>query len=511
MSIRLKPTPSKYIVHQEPATADKLFSNHFRYEHLLTMRGGKVKDTTDLTELARGFYSPMSETLSENKAPFIQWVKGQGPVMPIKTQKVEWKQYGKPKRKTLSIGNPNTGVEYIGAMGAPFKVLFDIDHFQPSDQLSPVENGRVIIRIESYGKKSSGGYLYDAVLINHETHLPASYLTGKFWSRAGQASAYRSPLTGLAGGFTWTGNWAYLRYEVPLSTMTKEYSVDMETHLKEGSLRVGKCYGDDNPMIEGVTNRLEIEFDAAFESEMEHLLIHGEMSKHLRDPLNKHVITTGPGLYAYLEESNLIKYNPFVNSIDMIIDLIQAYWYDRVPANRRKLVLMTGQAGLELWHKWILEKFGSQPVQVEHNFILDSTKANDMTKRGYALGGFQFTKYSVQPFGEVAVGHMPMLDDTLYDAKYMPNSIYTVRSHEFIAFDWGMGSPGIKLFDNPDRAQEITIPGLWSPYGLVGAKNPIYKVPGDINLGDTYLYRKSRTFGIGVMNVSNILLFRPSV
>ncbi|MBP9510641.1 MAG: hypothetical protein KBE73_05935, partial [Fusobacteriaceae bacterium] len=170
MSIRLKPTPSKYIVHQEPATADKLFSNHFRYEHLLTMRGGKVKDTTDLTELARGFYSPMSETLSENKAPFIQWVKGQGPVIPIKTQKVEWKQYGKPKRKTLSIGNPNTGVEYIGAMGAPFKVLFDIDHFQPSDQLSPVENGRVIIRIESYGKKSSGGYLYDAVLINHETH-----------------------------------------------------------------------------------------------------------------------------------------------------------------------------------------------------------------------------------------------------------------------------------------------------------------------------------------------------
>ena len=152
-----------------------------------------------------------------------------------------------------------------------------------------------------------------------------------------------------------------------------------------------------------------------------------------------------------------------------------------------------------------------KPVQVEHNFILDSTKANDMTKRGYALGGFQFTKYSVQPFGEVAVGHMPMLDDTLYDAKYMPNSIYTVRSHEFIAFDWGMGSPGIKLFDNPDRAQEITIPGLWSPYGLVGAKNPIYKVPGDINLGDTYLYRKSRTFGIGVMNVSNILLFRPSV
>lgn len=508
--IRLKPTPSKYIVHKEDAKADKLFSGHFRYENLLAMRGATVRDTTDLTEMARGYYSGMSESLSDNTAPFIQWVKGMSTTKDVKTQYVEWKQYGKPKRKFLAMGNPNGNCEFIGAAGAPFKIIFDIDHFQPSDQLAPVENGRAIIRITSYARKVSGGYQYEAILLNNETHLPKSYLTGKFWTRAGQASSYREPISGLAGSFSWTAGWAYLRFEVPLSTMTKEYSIDMETHLKEGSLAVG-CKYEDNVIVEGVTNRLEIEFDAAFESEMEHLLIHGEMSKHLVDPVNRRAITTGPGLYAYLEESNLIKYNPFVNSIDMIVDLIQVYWYDRVPVNKRNLVLMTGEAGLKLWHEWIAEKFNGNAVEVEHNFILDSAAAHDAAKRGYALGGFQFTKFHIQPFGTVAVGHMPMLDDTLYDAKMMPNSIYTVRSHEFIAFDWGMGNPGVQLVRNSQRSHDLLIPGYWSPYGLVGAKNPMYKVPANPELGYTYQYRKTETFGLVVRDSSRVLLFRPSI
>lgn len=278
-----------------------------------------------------------------------------------------------------------------------------MDHFQPSDELAPVENGRVKIVIESYARKVSGGYQYDAVLVNSESFLPAEYLQGKFWTRAGQASAYLSPITGRAGSFSFASGFAYIEFEVPLSTMTKEYSVDMETHLKEGSLKVA-CKYDDNVIEEKITNRLEIEFDAAFEKEMEHILIHGEMTNNRVDPVNRKPITTSPGLYPYLEESNIIKYNPFANSIDMILDLISVYWYDRVPTNKRNLVLMTGEAGLKLWHNWLVEKFGSMPIQIEHNFVLDSAAAHDMAKRGFALGGFQFTKYHIQPFGTVAIG-----------------------------------------------------------------------------------------------------------
>lgn len=510
MSIRTKPFPSKYIVEQEFANDDKLFGPHLRYEQLIAAKGGTVTDYTDLTELAKGFYSATSETLSENTAPWLQWIKGTGGYKDITTQKVRWRTYGKPKRKFIAIGNPNVNCDYLGAAGGTFKVLFDVDHFQPSDMLAPVENGNAKIIIESYARRSKGGFEYEAKLLNSETFLPKEYLTGKFWCRAGQAAAYLSPIAGRAGGFSFDTGFAYLEYEVPLHTMTKEYSVDMETHLKEGSLKVG-CKYDDSRMEEKITNRLEIEFEASFEKEMEHILIHGEMTQNHIDPVSRKPITTSPGLYAYLAESNIIKYNPFVNSIDMIIDLIQVYWYDKVPTNRRNLVLMTGEAGLKLFHNWLVEKFGSLPVEVEHNFILDSSKAHDMTKRGFALGGFQFTKYHIQPFGSVTVGHWPMLDDTLFDAMQMPGSIYTVRSHEFIAMDWGMGEPNVQLLRNSQRDRDLLIPGYWSPWGAVGLKNPYFKTVGQPELGDTYKGIKSRTIGLAIMDVSRVLLFRPSV
>jgi len=510
MAIRTKPFPSKYIVEQEFANDDKLFGPHLRYEQLLASKGGTVTDYTDLTELAKGFYSATSETLSENTAPWLQWVKGTGGYKDINTRNVRWRTYGKPKRKFIAIGNPNGNCEYIGAAGGSFNVVFDVDHFQPSDRLAPVENGSAIIEITSHARRASGGFQYEAKLANPETFLPKEYLVGKFWCRAGQAASYHGPLSGQAGGFSFDTGFAYIEYEVPLHTTTLEYSVDMETHLKEGSLKVG-CKYDDGRIEEKITNRLAVEFDAEFDKQMEKVLIHGEMTNHGIDPINRKNITTSPGLYAYLAESNIIKYNPFVNSVDMIIDLIQVYWYDRVPVQNRNLVLMTGEAGLKLFHNWLLEKFGSLPVSVEHNFVLDSSKAFDMKKRGFALGGFQFTKYEIQPFGSVTVGHWPMLDDTLFDAAQMPGSIYTVRSHEFIAMDWGMGEPNVQLLRNSQRDGDIVMPGYWTPWGAAGLKNPYFKTVIHPELDYTYKVRRSRTYGLAVMDVSRMLLFAPSI
>ncbi len=511
MSIRTKPFPSKFIVEQEFANDDKLFGNHIRYPQLLQSMGGTVTDYTDLTEAAKGFYSAMSETLSQNTAPWIQWVKGTGGYKDITTEKVRWRTYGKPKKKFTSLGNPNNCAQ-VGAAGSKFKVLFDIDHLVPSDRLAPVENSSAVIVILSNSRKKSGGYEYDAELALDDTFLPSSYLTGKYWCRAGQAAAYAEPFSGQMGSFSWDTGYAYVEYEIPIGVMAKEYSVDMETHLKEGSLKVACTYGDDSTRSEAITNRIAIEFDAAFEKEMERMLIHGQMSEGKIDPVNRKPIKTTPGLYQYLSESNIIKYNPFVNSIDMIMDLIQVYWYDRVPAARRKLVLMTGEAGLKLFHNWVLEKFGQLPVQVEHNFVLGTAKAHDASKTGYSLGGFQFTKYNMgQPFGEVSVGLWPMLDDTLYDAAQMPNSIYTVRSHEFIAMDWGMGDPNVQLLRNSQRDWDLEIPGYWSSYGAVGMKNPYFKTVIHPELGASYKVQRTRTLGLAVMDVSRILRFIPSI
>jgi hypothetical protein len=508
--IRQASTPSKYVINKDYANGDKLFSGHIRYQDLVSSMGGTVKDYTDLTEIASSYYSPLSQTLSEGKAPFIEWVKGIGGTKDIDTQKARWRSYGSPKRKFLSMGNVNGAVQNVGAAGSYFKIIFDVDHFQPSDQLAPVENGNVIVVIESYARRAQGGYEYEARLLRDDTFIDKVYLNNKFWCRAGQSSSYFAPLSGRAGSISFDTGFAYIEWEVPLSTMTLEYSVDMETHLKEGSLMVGCKY--DDKLVDGkITNRLAIEFARQFDMQMEHTLIHGQMTKHNVDPINRKPITTSPGLYAYLEESNIIKYNPFVNSIDIILDLINSYWYDRVAVNNRNLVLMTGQAGLVLWNDWITEKFGASNVQVQHNFVLGTSKAHDSAKQGYELGGFQFTKYHVQPYGTISVAHWPMLDDTLYDAKTMPGSIYTVRSHEFIAMDWGMGKPNVQLLSNKQRDFDLIEPGYWSPWGAVGTNNPVFKTVGNASLGYSYTGRKSRTFGLKISDVNRLLIFKPAI
>jgi len=511
--IRTKPAPSKYIIDHQWANGEKFFNSVFDFEDLLVAAGGTVRDYTDLTELARGYYTSKSNTLSKDVAPFMQWLKGTSTTKDVDSRYVRWRHYGSPKRMFTSLGNPQPDCDKIGAAGNTFKVRFDVDHFVPSDQLAPSDNNRAIIIIESYPRPVGASvFEYEARLLDSTTYLPKSYLSsGRYWVRAGQSSSYRNPLGGRAGTFSFNTGFSYIEFEVPLSTMTKFYEVDEETHLREGTLMVG-CKYDDGTIEGGITNRMAIEFDASFEKEMELLLLHGTMTKNHIDPSNKNSITTGPGLYTYLDEANIINYNPFVNSIDMILDLISSYWYDRVPVGQRNLMLMTGEAGLKLWHEWLLDKFGSLPLNVRENFVLGDSQAFDMgNKKGYSLGNFQFTTYQMQPYGKVSVGHLPVLDDKLYDSRMMDGSIYTVRSHEFIAMDWGMGNPNIVLLKNSKKDRDITITGTWSEYGPVGKDNPYYKQPGDLSLGDKYQKRRTRTFGLAVMDLSRVLLIRPSV
>jgi len=74
------------------------------------------------------------------------------------------------------------------------------------------------------------------------------------------------------------------------------------------------------------------------------------MSTHHKDINSGKPMYTSPGLFAFLEEGNVFKYNPWVNSIDMIAEIIASFWYDQVPISQRKLVLYTGEAGVQLFN-----------------------------------------------------------------------------------------------------------------------------------------------------------------
>lgn len=502
--------PSKYIVQEQLFEKDKFFKSDFRYEDLLILKGDKIKNYSELQSMGKDFYAANSESLSKERSPLYDWVISQGGTEDIDTNFGRYRVYGKPERGVYSIGNPNTGVENIGLGGKTGKIRLDVDFFQKGEIIANVNQMRGQILLESNPRRVPGGWEHDFIVFEEGVWLrPELFSANEEWVKVlGSPTSYVNP--GTSGGFHGGFGYSYLEMEVPMTTLSKQYSVDRETHMRQGNLMINRCDATNKILEQNVTNLLEIEFQNSIDHEVEMWLTWGSLTKHHVDKNSGKKITTSPGLFAYLEEGNVFKYNPFVNSIDQIVDIIKSFWYDRVSVSSRKLMLYTGEAGLELWHNWIEQKYGKTAVITQSDFTLSKTAAFDANKQGYAINNYQFTTYKVHPFGEVSVALMPALDNTVTSPKRMKNSMYTVRSFEFIAMDYGMGNPNMKILTNNSRSNRAIVPGFWAPNGHVNQDNPIWKTPVP-SLEYTYQVHIVKTFGLAIENLNRILRFIPSV
>lgn len=516
MALNTYINPSKYIVDRQLFTKEKFFKGDFRFEDLLILKGDKIMDYDDITVLAKDeFYAASSFSLSEDSvyggSPFYDWLVGQGGTKNIDSNHARYRVYGKPDRRTFSIGNPNGENATVGAGDVTFKIQLDTDWYKPQEVIAPTDNLRAQIKLESYPRQVPGGWEYTATTLESGVWLPAEYFaSGKFWTKIiGGITSSWAPDTygGMNGGF----GYSYLEFEVPLTTMAKEYSVDRETHLRQGNLRISRCDVNDKILDQNITNVLEMLFDSEIKREKEMSLTWGSMSKHHIDRTSGKPINTSPGLFAFLEEGNVYKYNPWVNSIDQIVEIISTFWYDRVPINKRKLVLYTGEAGVQLFDKWVTEKFNGTVTGTGIDFILSKAGRIAPDKEAYSLNNYQFTEYKIPgSFGSISVAHWPVLDDTRMNTKKMPNSHFTVKSFEFIAMDYGVGKPNVQLLTRKATYHRNIVPGQWSPYGHVGVDNPVFKT-GAYDLGYTYKITHTEQFGLAVQNTQKIMRFVPAV
>lgn len=507
------PFKSKYVVDKQYFTKEKFFKGDFRYEDLLILKGGRIKDYDEITSIAKNeFYDSMSlsEGSTEGGSPFYDWLVGQGGVKNIDSNFARWKVFGKPDRRTFSIGNPNQG-SMIGIGGITFKIQLDTDWYKPQEIIAPVENMRAQILLQSFPRQVPGGYEYDAVTLEEGAYLPPEYFaSSKYWTKVlGGITSYLAPDT--AGGLNAGFGFSYLEFQVPLTTMSKEYSVDRETHLRQGNIRVDRCDDKSKILEQNITNVLELQFDSDIKREKELFLTWGSMSSHHVDRVSGKPIFTGPGLFAFLEEGNVYKYNPWVNSIDQIVEIISAFWYDTVPINKRKLVLYTGEAGYQLFNRWVIEKFNGTVTGTGIDFILSKASKIDPNKEAYSLNNYSFTEYKLpDTFGSIAIAHWPVLDDTRVNQKKMPGSHFTVKSYEFIAMDYGVGKPNVQMLSRNQTYHRNIVPGQWSPFGHVGVDNPVFKT-GNYELGYTYKVTHTEQYGLAVQNTQRILRFVPAI
>lgn len=516
MALQQKPYPSKFIINEESSNSSKYFSKKFSYEDLLIAGGDHIKDYTDLTEVAKDYYSAYSTTLSETMNPFYEYLNGNNSVKDVEENFVRWRIYSTPDRRAISMGDPNEANSdgCYGAGAYPFKIRLDVDWFKEYDVLSPIRNKRCQVVVQGDPRFVGGAYEYEVILLDNPESasvFPVEYLTeGFYFIKMGSLGSDLG--SNEWGSIQFGFDNSYIEFETKLTTMQWKFEVEHEAHEKWGNLEIARC-GEDGNVIPGtgkITNFLELEAMAQIEKEKELFMAYGTGTDFMVSKSTGKRITTGAGLFEFMEEGNVIPYNPQTNGMDKIVSEIDSLWFDRVAPGNRKLMLYTGQGGLKLFHDWIEEKYGNTAVVTPYNFVLGDAPAFDGSRNGYALNKYQFTKYYVPVFGEITVAHWPILDNTRINGVTYPGTHYPVSSFEFFAFDYGLGESNVQMLRNSKREATFVIPGLSSPFGLVGKNNPAYSHPTNPDHWGYYWSHRC-SFGMVMMDPGRSVKFVPAI
>lgn len=515
MSISLSPFPSKFIINEEYSGVDKYWSGETTYRDLLFAHGQHVKDYADISHLAKGLmYAKLGITESTALSPLYEYVTGDGGIEVIDKNFVRWRIYGHPEMRAMSFGDPNS-VSYPGAGGLEFQIWLDVDWYRMHDVLSPIKNKRVRVQIQSeQGVPLDNGFVYDAVLLDEDdgAYVPAEYLTqGEYWIKTGTNTSWEK--AGTFGSVQFGDGFSYIEFEVPLNTSAWKFEVDAEAHRQFGNLEIMRCDEEGRPMPEGakLTNYLELRADAQITMEKEWTLAYGTQTEHLLDKNTTRQITTSPGIFEYLEEGNQIPYDPEVNGVDFVVDHIERMWFDKVPKNNRELLLLTGQAGLNLWSNWVNDKFGDTAATYMWDFVLQKRIPFDNKggRQGFAFSPPQFTEYQLPTFGNIKIAHWSILDNTRINGVLYPGSFYPVQSYEFVAFNIGFGEPNVKFLMREDSKIRTIKPGLWSPLGATQPDNPVWKYPAYDE--EAYMWMAKESYGVALLDPSSTLFFKPNI
>lgn len=511
-----QPYSSQFIVNERPVTEGRYMSKRFTYNDLLLYNGQFAKDYTDISQVAKNFYASQSTSLSSASVGLQEWIQGMGGVEFVDHNEVRWKVQYKPERRVYSLGNPNAvQKDYYGQGGLPFKIKLSSDEFEPYDVLAPKRNKRCGVVVKSKGRgTSTGSYEYDVVLYanpTNESAFPGIYLgkVGDEWDKLGTIASDKGSIhySSIVVGY----QWAWLEFSVNMTTSQYTFAIDQEAHEKWGNIEVARCNEDGTPMkgTGKITNYLEMEAKTQMDEETDRMLLWGESTEHLVG-LKGERITTSPGLMQWFSEGHEQPYKATSRGFKQVINQVSSAWFDKIPIQRRKLTFYTGEGGIEIFNQFVRDEFGDSAVQIPYDFILGDAPAFEPGRKGYFYGNYQFTKYKLPTFGEITVAHWPLLDNTRVNGALYPGTNKPISSFEFICFDRGFGKPNIRLLKRNGKDFSTIQPGMYSPYGPVGEKNPVFKQPGDPTYFGYHWYAR-HTFGLAVIDPQRMMRFYPDV
>ena len=506
---------SEFKIYEESTKKDKYWSN-LADENILLTTHPHAKPWVDLTDPVIQYVSSATPSLATKRTALTDFLQGEGKTVIVDSDWIRWKLRGTGEVQAVQVENMHPGVAYPGGGGQDLQIKLDVEWFVDGDILAPDVAKDCQVIVKGLPVADGVGFVYNAQVVDRDetAGFDGELLEPNLkWIKIG--SAYGEASRGY--GSTQFGGMSYIEFQTELTDWGKSVEVTnkahglnlrMQAHDSAGNY-MGKQYPDQ------VISMIEAEFVVQYKWEKELMLYYGRSAnKQLIDPTSGHYRRIGPGLLEFMEDGNIVPFHINKFSIDMFESELQSVWFDRVPPERRNVVVFTGQGGLTLWRDAITEKYAVSGVRADFDkFVTPGKSFDPKNYKGYNFPSGHFTGYNSFPFGSIRVEHWPILDSTWLNGSVLhPDTGLPLSSYEFIILDVGLGNGGgsnIQLLKRRDAEIYAYECGTWSPRGPINkGNNGQFPCTGPQR---SYQLYAADTFGMRMKDITLSAYFVPSV
>jgi len=301
------------------------------------------------------------------------------------------------------------------------------------------------------------------------------------------------------------------RMEVEMSFFRKEYSVPGNMINKGKNKPLAFAFKDEKGVTQTMwIKKLDWDFLKEFRRDTANMLLYGKSNKladgtYYNTGSSGFQMRTGMGLRDQIAPSNIMTYNTF--DLDSFTDFLLGLSVNKLPEDKRKFVLATGEYGAIEFSKAV--EANSRSIDTSH-LAYGTTNRFSGSPQAATYSRGQFIKYVTYRGIEIEVVIMPQYDDIIRNKINMPGKMGRAESYRYTILDFGTssGEPNIQRLV-PKSGSEIYkyIPGLRDPFSPDNGINPGMTA----SRVDGYEIHRAFTGGIMVKNPMRLGEYIPAV
>lgn len=523
----------KFTVYEENVNQDQYF-NKLVDENALFHAYPMLQDVELLEPARRHVAAYAKGNIIGEDGTLMRVFEERARVLRTNKKTVRWRLYTEEGDIRASfIRNFAADAETPGIGGTIFEIGLDTEWFGPNDVII-FENLREIpLLVRSHPVPEGSSFRYEVVLLETDASHYFPMEEVGLGNRVIQIGSLIGEATVERGNIHFTSGEAFIEFEVPITRMGWEMKVTDEAHLasknyvfestdsrvvetfKQNNMAIGTNSTGEN-RASFLYNNLEEKFIRACRQQKDLFLAYGRSSGKFvgknTDLITTRPLTTSPGLFEFLESSYILDHNPEANIIEFLQEYLPPLWHDKVPVDQRVVDVYTGTGGLKNWQR-DAKALDVEGVVQTQDLHYGREEGFFPGRNGVALGAKQYRSVYVEPFGEIRVHYLPLLDSTLVNTKKYKG--LPVSSYEYLVFDYGYGDvrdSNMYILEREDVEQYGYSIGTWSPLGPTlnntAARSRFHQGMGNEN-AFKYIYECATAFVM--KDPSQMIYIKPTI